>query len=106
MIGFFDLHHIGDFPSFEIIGSYRFFSSVIIGIGEAMPAPVGLGTEGYAFGIGFGKGLHPRGVYGKGEAAVTDAEGRERIDFVDVDGMTFDEGFAVDALGVNNRAED
>ena len=67
-----------------------------------MPAPGGLGAERYAFSIGFGKGLHARGIYGEGEAAIADAEGGERIDFVDADVVTLHEGFSVDGLGVND----
>ena len=71
-----------------------------------MPAPVGLGTEWYAFGIGFGERLHTGGVNGESEAAVADAEGGERVDFVDTDVVPFDEGFAVDGLGVYAGGEE
>ena len=71
-----------------------------------MPAPVGLGTEGYAFGIGFREGLHTGGIDGEGESAIANAEGGERIDFVDVDAVTLHEGFAVDGLGVHAGGEE
>ena len=68
---------------------------VALGVGEAVPAPVGEGAERDAFFVDGGEGLEAGDIDCHGEAPVAQGEGGEGIDGGGVGGVAGREGLAV-----------